>query len=438
MSTICENCKPRVEELEKEIKILKKSHEEFEKLLKLYESPHIPSSKRIIKTKKEEKPEKKRGAPVGHRGTTRKTPAPDMTISLEPKRCTGCNSRRIKSKEQKKLIEDIEIKKVTREFNFYECVCEDCGKEFTTSDENLPRSGKFGPNISALWSMLHYFGTVPFDRLSQISRFMGFDITPSGVHNVIYRTARTFKPYYNGIRRRVKNSKYARSDETSYPFNREKYWLWNLSTPKDTLVLIRNSRGSKVLKEVFGEMFDGILNTDCFSAYDKFKAREYQKCFAHINNSAKDLAKRSDEGKELYSVISEMYNCILDIKAKGNENTPKTKLWILGMKNKIHTLLGKFSSKAVNNLVLRMEKHNNSLFTCVKYAFVEPTNNASERDIRKNVVARKVSGLHRSELGIRSREIMMSTILTTQKRKLNPFEFVLKGIKNCNVGLGVG
>src|SRR3989338_7936447 len=109
MSENCENCKPLIAKLEKHI-------EELEKLLKLYESPHIPSSKRIIKTKDEEKPAKNRGAPVGHRSATRKTPVPDMTIELKPKTiCPGCNSRKIKSKKRKQLVEDIDIRKVTRE-----------------------------------------------------------------------------------------------------------------------------------------------------------------------------------------------------------------------------------------------------------------------------------------------------------------------------------
>jgi len=76
----------------------------------------------------------------------------------------------------------------------------------------------------------------------------------------------------------VINSKYVRSDETTYSFNGNKYRLWNLSTKRETLILLRNSRGAKVLKELFGEFFDGFLNSDCFGAYLRFKAREYQKC----------------------------------------------------------------------------------------------------------------------------------------------------------------
>ena len=92
----------------------------------------------------------------------------------------------------------------------------------------------------------------------------------------------------------------------------------------------------------------------------------------------------------------------------------------------------KYESKAVLNLVKRINKHTDQWFTCVKYSFVEPTNNAREREIRKNVLARKISGCHRSEKGKHAREIMMSNILTAQKRDQNPFEFIQNKIRIHN------
>lgn len=116
------------------------------------------------------------------------------------------------------------------------------------------------------------------------------------------------------------------------------------------------------------------------------------------------------------------------------ENAKKIKTWIRKQKKKIDSWLDKnYDSKAVLNLVLRISKYKNDWFTCLKYSYVEPTNNASERDIRKNVIARKISGLHRSQLGINSREIMMSEILTAQNRDENPFEIIQEGIEKYNL-----
>jgi hypothetical protein len=191
-----------------------------------------------------------------------------------------------------------------------------------------------------------------------------------------------------------------------------------------------------VLKELFGDFLDAVLTSDCFSAYEKFKAREYQKCWAHVLTAAKDLAKRSKEGKDLYRKLLRMYLYIRKAKNEKQENTPRTERWKQQQKREILSWIGTaYESKAVKNLVLRMIKYLEQWFTCLKYPEVEPTNNGSERDVRKNVVARKISGCHRSKLGMRSREIMMSVLLTSQKREDNPFTVVKEGIEKYNARL---
>lgn len=425
-----------IKRLAKQNERLAKQNRELEKMLKLYESPHIPSSKRIIRVVKKVREPKKRGAPNGHKGATRKPPVPDRIAYQVPVECPRCESNEIKIwKEHKKLVEDIEVTKVVTEQHFYECSCEDCGMQFMTSSEDLPKQGNFGPNITSLWTMLHYEGTIPFDRLSAISRnCFDMDITPAGIHNAIYRTAGIFEPYYNRIESRLIKSRYVRSDETKYPFNGEKYWLWNISNAKDTLVKIVKSRGSRVLKGIFGDFLDAVLNSDCFSAYDKYKAREYQKDWAHVLNDAKDLAKHSREGEELHSMLLQMFEYIKKAKKEKQENTPRVERWKRRQERKILSWVGKnYKSKAVLNLVLRMSKYLDHWFTCLKYPFVEPTNNGSEREIRKNVIARKISGQHRSELRKHSREIMMSAVITMKKRRRNPFEFVRNGIIKYNL-----
>lgn len=422
----------KIAELEKRI-------EELEARLRIYENPHVPSSKRIIREEKVvESTPKKRGAPEGHKGATRETPVPNMIVKLKPKGCI-CGSEDIEIlKAHKRIVEDVQITKIVREYHFYDCRCKKCHNEFTTSDAGLPREGKFGPNITALWENLHYIGTIPFDRLSKISEnCFGISITPAGLHNATYRTAEIFRPTFERIERRVRKAKSVGSDETGQSFNGEKWWLWNLSTEKDVLVLLRDSRGSKVLKEIFGDFFDGILSSDCFSAYSKFKAREKQKCWSHILRDAEDIAKRSEEGKILYNMLSRMYDYIKKVKEEKRENAPAVKAWIRRAKKEIMLWVDRnWESKALVNLILRIAKYKNDWFTCLKHSFVQPTINEQEREIRKNVIARKISGLHRSNLGMRSREVMMSTILTLQKRGENPFAFVQNGVANHNLGLG--
>lgn len=401
----------------------------LEARLRRYENPHVPSSKQIIKEAKPPNEPKPLGAPKGHRGATRETPAPDRVVELKPDSCPEpkCRSKRIRVLERReKIVEDIKIVKCNTKFIYCQCECEDCGAQFVTGCEELPKEGNFGPNLCSLWTALHYVGTIPFNRLATISEnCLNVPITHTGIKDAIYRTVGVFEPNFRRVWNRVSDSKYARSDETSYSFNGQKYWAWNISTKMDTLVLLRETRGSAVLEEVFGEFLNGILNSDCFRGYDRFKAREYQKCWAHVLRDARDLAKHDRAGEELYRELSRMYRYILRVKREKRENSPNVRRWVQLSKKRMAKLVKRrYRSKAVLNLILRLLKYRDHWFTCLKYEFVEPTNNASERDIRKVVIARKISGVHRSELGMRSREIMMTTLLTLQKREKNPFEFM--------------
>lgn len=407
---------------------------ELRKLVQILMSPHIPSSKQIIKEKEEPKEPKKLGAPEGHKGATRKTPMPNRIINHEkPSCCIKCNSQNLKIKQRKKIIEDIIIIPDIAEINYFDCSCKDCGKMFETTSLELPPHGKFGPNITALWANMHYIGTIPFKRLSTIStECFSTNITPSGIMNAVYRTSKTFEPEFEVIKENVKKSDYAGSDETKYSDS----WLWNISTRTDVLVLMRNTRSSRVLIEVFGERYSGILNSDCFSAYEKYEADEYQKCWAHILQDAEDLAKHNHEGKELYKDLSRMYKYIKRTKENKEEDSEKAKFWTWRQKQKMKSWINEsYESKAVLNLVLRINKYLDQWFTCLKYDFVEPTNNTREREIRKNVISRKISGCHRSDKGKRAREIMMSNILTIKKKGETPFEFIQNTIKNHNLGI---
>jgi len=441
---IIENQQKDNELLKKDNELLKKDNELLKKLvgelcrrLRIYENPHMPSSRQIIKEKKEEKEPQKRGAPEGHEGATRAKPVPNRIVNHKrPEICPNCKGDNLDIENRKKIITDIIIIPDFAQINYFDCICKDCGKTFSTKSRDLPQEGNFGPTLASLWMNLHYIGMIPFERLSTISKnCLGIPITPSGLHNVIYRTAEIFEPDFDEIRETVKESEYVGSDETKYSFNGKTNWLWDISTLEDVLVLIRQGRGSPVLEEVFGEIYGGILNSDCYSAYGKYKAKEKQKDWSHIIRDAKDIAKHNNDGAELHKRLSRMYRYIAKAKKNKEEGSEKVKRWVQMQKKRMESWRSRtYESKSAVNLVKRICKYKDEWFTCLKYGFVEPTNNAREREIRKNVLARKISGCHRSEKGKHAREIMMSNILTIQKRNQNPFEFIANRIMIHNSG----
>jgi transposase len=71
-------------------------------------------------------------------------------------------------------------------------------------------------------------------------------------------------------------------DETSYRLDGVNYWLWVATSAEVCVMFLAPSRGSVEVKSLLGENFDGILSSDCWSAYNPQSASAKQKCLAHI------------------------------------------------------------------------------------------------------------------------------------------------------------
>jgi hypothetical protein len=67
-------------------------------------------------------------------------------------------------------------------------------------------------------------------------------------------------------------------DETTYCIDGIKYWLWVATSDKVCVLLLAPTRSSAELKQLLGEDFEGILSSDCFSAYNPQSAAAKQKC----------------------------------------------------------------------------------------------------------------------------------------------------------------
>jgi transposase len=442
--TIEKNVYDSLVEIAEDYPKIKKEVEELRRLLKLYQSPHVPLSKRLINEKKndEQKEEpKKRGAPEDHYGATIKLPEPDQFRDLKPDGCkkSRCTGRIKILNSYRKRVVDVEIKPICTEYTVYRCQCLCCGEVFETTDSNLPKEGHFGPNYSSLMNVLHYRGHIPFDNLANISgSCLGIDISTKGLQDVIYRTTSIFELDFQNIKNMVSNSDFIRSDESGYPCYiisiKGKFWGWVVSNGVETVVLIRPSRGTCVLEEIIPRDYSGVLLTDFYTSYLPFKNAERAGCWSHILRDSDELGKTcGKEGKQIDDELNYQFTEIKKVKDRHKEGTVHSRHIEEKLKSRIVALKRKkWRQEDVVKFVERLQEIKDWLFTCLRYSFVPATNNNSEGDIRKLVLSRKISGCHRSELGIHSREIMMSVILTEVHKGNNPIDFIKEGIMRYN------
>ena len=78
--------------------------------------------------------------------------------------------------------------------------------------------------------------------------------------------------------------------------------------------------------------------------------------------------------------------------------------------------------RVLKRLVKRLERHKHELLTFLDYPGIAYHNNHAERQIRPNVLLRKIVFGNRSEKGVLNHDCLMSIIQTAHLRKLDPLK----------------
>src|SRR4051794_34527488 len=71
-------------------------------------------------------------------------------------------------------------------------------------------------------------------------------------------------------------------DETPWRQQQRRAWLWVAVTQWVSVFCIRASRGAKVLWELLGEEYGGVLTSDRAKAYNGQPLPQRQVCWAHL------------------------------------------------------------------------------------------------------------------------------------------------------------
>lgn len=243
-------------------------------------------------------------------------------------------------------------------------------------------------------------------------------ITNSGIYKITKQVAQKLGKEYYEVIKEIRSSNILHVDETSYKLNGKTWWLWVFCSKSSILFVIRESRGEKVIEEILGKDYRGIIVSDGWVVYQKF-AKILQRCWAHLLRECDELEDKNKDFEGLNKKIHGLFNEIYSIR----ENPPpldkrmelqlemKSRLQFIGEKMSFNSRFEKLSTKILNGL--------NAWFTCVVYTNVEPTNNYAEQSLRELIIQRKIMGGLRSEDGAKVMEII-TTMLASWKRQEKP------------------
>ena len=403
--------------------LIDKQNQEIESLkreLNKYKNPNTPSSSNKHLKKNTQglkvKTSSKRGAPFGHRGTTRRQHPTSHEI-VDSNDCPSCHSNHLKDEKIfNRIVEDVPepVLPETRHVEIHKKKCLDCGHIFIPEHNTAPLQGKFGINITILVIFLKFLLRGVLRKTSTFLK-TGFalQLTPASINTIIQRAAQAAGKEYGCLKQRIRNASIVYVDETSFSVLGKNQWVWVFRTANDILLVIRPSRGSNVLEEILGEYYAGTVICDCWRAYNFLQQANIQRCWAHLLRKSKDLCEYV-AGKHFHDKLEALFDEIKQFNQ--SEHTQKERLVKYNQMTKQLKMISKYYSRyeEFTNVVKYIKFNLGNWFTCVKIADIQPTNNYAEQAIRETVMVRKIIGAFRSESGKQNYEIMASVIASWQ------------------------
>src|SRR3989344_5432223 len=278
--------------------------------------------------------------------------------------------------------------------------------------------GKFGINLMVLVIFLKFIVRgVLRKTASFLEASFALKLAPASVQAIIERAAQAGEKEYDKLKEKIRRAKLLYIDETSFSVLGKNWWVWVFKSDTDMLLVIRNSRGNKVLEEILGKDYAGIVVCDCWRVYDFLSNAILQRCWAHLLRKSKALDTVA--GKHFHKKLSVLFDEI--IKFNITEKSEKQRLRkYTQMTKKLQKITRYYSQYEDCEAVVKyIDFHIESWFTCIKIAGVQPTNNYAEQAIRETVLVRKIIGAFSSVEGTKTYETLASIIATWQVQKLD-------------------
>lgn len=410
---------------EEKIKLLEKHILHLDNKLRKYINENTPSSKKpdYCQTKKKKSKENKpKGKPKGSNGGTRPTPKIDKEEIVRLDQYEDYLGEPVDYVER--IVGDIEVISPIKWTRFFLAKYIDpaTGAEVIASHPGCPSEGSFGPNLRSLIAVLRERARLSEGQTIEfLSALHNVDPAPGTIESELGRVAAALEAQYDNLGKVIKNAKVKHSDETGQSMDGQRWCLYCFSTKEHTYFFAEENKKAEHIKIRLDKDWENVLTCDGHSIYNWYYAK--QRCWAHGTRKDRWLLeeKKTQERKLLHEGITGTFN--LAKEAWEKEGAGHHQIWnVLWLKNRLKNIT-KYSwvDEKCQKVADYMKNGFNCWFTFMFVPGVEPTNNLNERDIRKHVMKRKVSGAFRSEQGLKNHCIILSLFETWRKKTKNVY-----------------
>jgi transposase len=311
--------------------------------------------------------------------------------------------------------------------------CGHCQRSFhAPMPKAIEKGGLVGPRLTALIAYLKGVCHASFSTVRKFLRdVVQVTLSRGQLVKVLSKVSAALDGPYQELLTLLPGAAHLNVDETGHKENGTLMWTWCFRAELYTLFKIDPHRSADVLIEVLGREFDGVLGSDCFSAYRRYM-REcdvvVQFCLAHLIRDVKFLTTlpgkaERNYGERLREALRELFGLI-----HRREQMPARQFQQQLQVARDQVLrLGTTQvppGRLAQAMAKRLATHGASYFTFVTTPGVEPTNNLAEQAIRFVVIDRHITQGTRSESGQRWSERIWTVLATCAQQGRNVWEYL--------------
>ena len=381
-------------------------------------------------------PGRKKGHPPTHRAKPTRV---DRTLEVKLNRttCLACGGELVDQTIQVQYqVEVPPVQPVVTQFNIEVARCAECDQRAQarhpeqTSDALGAAAVQIGPRALGLAAEMKHALGVPYRKVAMIlEQGLGLTVVPGTLARAGQRLAAKAEPTYQHLIVAIRASGVVHADETGWKVASKNAWLWVFTADGVTVYTIDRRRSHDVAERILGQDFQGVLNCDCFLAYDPLPYRQ-QKCVGHLLRRCGEIqhAPRPPAAVRLSQRVAALLRGAMTLHRRRDQLPPeKYTRACARLETALDRLLDQTAEpedEAARRLVKLLRKQRPRLFTFLYVAGVAPTNNAAERAIRPAVVVRKISAGNRSPRGARVHEVVTSLWQTCRQQGRDFLEVV--------------
>ena len=372
---------------------------------------------------------KRPGRKPGHKASWRRPPPEvDETLEVPLPCCPVCGEALRRRRRIEQIIEEIPPMR-PRVFRVitYSGVCRCCGRVHSTHPLQTSRAGgaarvQLGPRAQALAALLNKVFGLSLRKTRDVLRALtGLRVSPGGLSQALDRVADRSGGLYDALVEDLRGRPAVFADETSWWVGEPGWWLWAFTSAHETVYHVADNRGARVIEDVLGSAFGGMLVSDCLSSYDPAPYAKH-KCIAHHQRAiAKARASPANPDPTYLDTWRAFFRAVTAVwKIRGELPEAYYATLREGLESRCDEWLALPCTQpgdiAIRN---RLSKQREHLLGCLYEPAAEPTNNRAERALRPAVIARKVSCGNRTDRGRRTWQTLASLGATCAQRGID-------------------